>query len=85
MKELVSFENNFVSVDGQEHDAIASVSIDGYPADGETGSVVCEVFITKKGDIVVSWHDNGYLLNEDVKGLVNESITILRGIYQEEV
>lgn len=81
--ELVSFENNYVDTETQENDAIASVCIDGYPKDEDAeGTVVCEVFITKHGDIVTAWHHNGYRLNEYVLSLKKEAEDTLMGIFR---
>ena len=58
MKELISFKNSFKQdfkqQEAGENDALASITIDGFPVDEDgEGSVVAVVLLTKHGDIVV--------------------------------
>lgn len=78
MEKLVSFENCFFEgpQDNKEQnpDVLASITIDGYPEDiNASGEVVAVVYITQHGDIITSWHDNAYSLNEYVLELVEDS------------
>lgn len=78
MEKLVTFGNNHNQVFNQqssnEEDALASITIDGYPEDeNEEGRVVAVVWLTKHGDIIVDWHDNGYRMNANVLALIKES------------
>ena len=87
MNKLVYFENNFYESfeNNPEEDAFACLTIDGYPEnDNLEGEVVAKVWITKHGDIVVDWHNNGYRLNEQVKNMIEESKKILKEQYEEE-
>lgn len=86
MLKLVSFENTFFEYFGNESedDAFACCSIDGHPADeNESGCVVARVWITKHGDIITDWHENGYRLNDTVLNLIAETKTALRTAYEE--
>ena len=78
MEKLVSFENHFFedtqTLKDSNPDALASITIDGYPEDiNASGEVVAVVYITQHGDIITSWHDNAYSLNEYVLELVEDS------------
>lgn len=67
------------NVDADEGDVLAYICIDGYPKyDNECGGVVAVVYITLKGDIVISWHDNRYRYNRNVEGLIADSIKQLK-------
>ena len=68
-----------------EEDAFSCVSIDGHPEDeNKSGEVVARVWITKRGDIVVDWHNNGCRMNANVLALIEDSKRILREEYQEK-
>lgn len=64
-----------------DDDTVVKYYVDGYPAD-ETkfGSVVVTVALTRRGDIVVDWHHNGYRMNESVLELVNRAKAELKQI-----
>lgn len=86
MLKLVSFENTFFEYFGNDPnaDAFGCCTIDGHPADeNESGEVVARVWITKHGDIIVDWHENGYRLNNTVLNLIEESKTALQTAYKE--
>ena len=88
MPNLVSFENTFFEYFENEPDnpALACCSIDGYPADENLpGAVVARVWITKHGDIIVDWHDNGYRLNKHVTNLIEDSRVALKQHYAEYI
>jgi hypothetical protein len=83
---LVDFENNFYEefTEYPDEDAFACLTIDGYPLnEEESGEIVARVWITRSGDIIVDWHDNGYRMNETVLNLINESKQILKEQYKE--
>lgn len=84
MMKMVYFENNYLedySI-SKDEDALASISIDGFPEDeNESGEVVAMVWITKHKDIIVDWHNNGYRLNDSVLELIEESKKELRERY----
>lgn len=78
---LVSFENTFFETENElrdeNPDAVAKISIDGYPADeNRAGRTVCELFITKHGDIVTAWRERRY--KDDIAELVEASKAELR-------
>lgn len=60
-------------------DAIACETIDAYPEDENAeGHVVAKVFLTKHGDIVISWNDNTERMNPTVHELIQNAIQILK-------
>ena len=70
MKKLVSFENSYRG----EEDGNSFIAIDGFPDDeNEEGEVVAIVWCTPHNDIVISWNNNAYRLNETVLNLIEES------------
>ena len=82
MNECVSFENSYVQNSlelGEDAEgALACVTIDGYPEDEtEEGCVICEIYLTKTREFIISWHHNGYRLNEQVRELIEESKDLL--------
>lgn len=49
--------------------------IDGYPNNEEgAGMVIATVTVTPHNDIYVDWHHNGYRMNDNVLGLINNDI-----------
>ncbi len=70
-----SFEMTHVDDDPRENDdAVVKYYIDGYPAGEDLpGSVIAVVTMTRRGDIVIDWHHNGYRLNEAVLELVAQA------------
>ena len=50
-------------------DLLAGISIDAWKTgnDDEQGTVVANVLLTQRGDIVVDFHDNGVRMNEQVQ------------------
>lgn len=88
MKELISFKNSFKQdfkqQEAGENDALASITIDGFPVDEDgEGSVVAVVLLTKHGDIVVDWHENAYRMDTTVLNLIKESKEQLKKEYRE--
>lgn len=86
--DLVFFENNYVQSsddfapedlgpDTPKTAVLGCVTIDGYTADSDTGEVVCEVYMMATRDVIISWHNNGYRLNSQVKELIQNSINVL--------
>ena len=77
---LVSFENSFYEgplevqdIRGNQ-DALACITIDGYPLDDSIpGRTVARIWLTKHGDIIVDFHDYAYALCDRVKELVDDS------------
>lgn len=53
------------------------MTIDGYPADENTGRPVCTVFLTCEGKHITSWTDPDYRTNALAREAVNEAIRIL--------
>ena len=86
-RKLVEFENTYMQ--GAEElalrakgddlsGAIASVTIDGYPAetDGgedDAGRVVCIVWMTTDGKFIVDWPESGYGHEEKVRELIEDA------------
>lgn len=79
---LVSFENGYAQgpndIDGNA--AIASITIDGYPEDGD-GQIVCVIYLTRDGGFIVDWHHNGYKTTPAVLELIEDSKETLRQQY----
>ena len=77
-KRLVSFENDFYETEADlragNPDAIAAITVDGYPEDkSESGSVVCRIWLTRHGDVIVDAHDTMYMDDPTVRNLIDES------------
>ena len=71
--EFTYFENS-TEMGKEDMDALASITIDGFPPDEDKeGGVVAEVILTKRRSIVVSWHHNGYRGNKQVQELIEDS------------
>lgn len=82
MRELVSFENTFADEE-PENGIICQVHIDGYTAnEEEEGEVVAKVILSKHGDIVTVWQNNGYRSNPLALELVNQTVEDMKnGVY----
>ena len=77
-KRLVSFENDFYETEAdlqtRNPDAIAAITVDGYPEDeSKSGSVVCRIWLTRHGDVIVDAHDATYMDDPTVRNLIDES------------
>lgn len=81
------FENTYIQSELElkydNPDCLACVTIDGYDDSEEIGRVIAEMYLTKHGDIVTSWHDNTYRLSDSAIEIVNESRQILEEIWAE--
>ena len=82
---LVNFENTFFETNqeiGSENpDALAKITIDGYPKDENTsGRVICEIYVTNHGDIITTWRERAY--KDDIQKLLNDSKQKLLDAYQ---
>ncbi len=64
-------------------DMLATVTIDGWKTaqDDESGVVVANVILTKNGDIVVDFHDNGAWIDKEVLACISEAKAHLEEIW----
>ena len=90
MLDKTYFENTYIQNENDlvydNPDAIACITIDGYASkddDDDEGEVIAELYLTKHGDIIISWHDNAYSLNEHVLALIDESKMLLKNLFTE--
>jgi len=67
-------------------DILAAVTLDGWltAQDDESGTVIANVILTKHGDVVVDFHDNGARLDTQVLACINEAKARLRDIWHKE-
>lgn len=85
--DLIEFENTYKQTDFTEieGDLFGAITIDGYPDPelSDQGAVVATVYITNKGDTIVSWHHNGYRMHKTVLSLIEESKAELKNNWQQ--
>ena len=64
---------------------LAAVSIDAWETgdDDEEGRVVANVLLSRHGDIIVDFHDNGVRMDQQVLEHIAEAKTDLRRIWEE--
>ena len=67
-------------------DLLAAVTIDGWRTgcDAEQGTVIATVILTKHGDVVTDFHDNGVRLDTKVLSAIKEAKQTLKGIWADE-
>lgn len=70
----------------EEDGILAAVSIDGWKTgkDDEQGEVIANVILTRHGDIVVDFHNNGARMNVSVLSAIKEAKEKLKGIWHNE-
>lgn len=68
-------------------DLLAGISIDAWKTgnDDEQGTVVANVLLTQRGDIVVDFHDNGVRMNEQVQEHIAAAQCELEKIWTEHI
>lgn len=66
-------------------DLFAATTIDGWKTgdDNEDGTVIATVVMTKHGDIVTVWHDNGARFNPNVCYMIDDAKKRLRELCEE--
>jgi len=66
-------------------DILAAVTIDGWKTaqDDEIGTVVANVILTIKGDIVVDFHDNSARMDAEVCTCINEAKASLKEVWRK--
>lgn len=91
MLDKTYFENTYIQNENDlvydNPDAIACITIDGYSSkddDDDEGEVIAELYLTKHGDIIISWHDNAYGSNDAMKEIIAESKKMLKKIANEK-
>ena len=67
-----------------EDEGYGKILIDGWEDNKEEGSVIASVIISKAGEIIVDWHDNGARMNDSVLEAINEAKQRLAADFQEE-
>lgn len=69
----------------EDGDILAGVSIDGWKTgrDDEQGSVIVNVILTRRGDMVVDFHDNGARMDAQVKEAIDGAKEALKKIWDE--
>ncbi len=69
----------------EEGDILAGVSIDGWKTgrDDEQGSVIANVILTRRGDMVVDFHDNGARMDAQVKEAIGGAKESLKKIWDD--
>ena len=74
-----------VRTSAYDADLFAGVSIDGWKTDddNEPGEVVAQVLMTRKGDIVTAWIDNGARLTRSVLEAIEAAKQDLRSLWNE--
>ena len=67
-------------------DLLAAVTIDGWRTgcDAEQGTVIATVILTKHGDVVTDFHDNGARIDTEVLSAIKEAKQTLKGIWADE-
>ena len=91
MLDKTYFENTYIQNENDlvydNPDAIACITIDGYASkddDDDEGEVIAELYLTKHGDIIISWHDNAYRSNDAMKEIIAENKKMLKKIASEK-
>ena len=66
-------------------DLLAAVTIDGWGTAGDTerGAVIATVILTKHGDIVTDFHDNGARMDTQVLSAIKEAKQTLKDIWSD--
>lgn len=74
------------SVPSECGDLLAAVTIDGWRTgcDAEQGAVIAMVILTKHGDIVTDFHDNGARMDTEVLSAIKGAKETLKGIWIDE-
>ena len=69
-----------------DDDMLATVAIDGWKTDDDNspGETIASVILTKHGDIVVDWHDNGARMVRSVLEAIQEAKKTLQDIWSEK-
>lgn len=85
MRKTPMFEeirNDYLCEDFQQNegDIRALITIDGWEPGCEDGHVIASVILSKSGDILVCWHDNGARMNEPVLRAIEEAKARLQEI-----
>lgn len=64
----------------------AGICIDGWKTgnDDETGEVIAQVLMSKSGDIITAWHNNGARLNKPVLNAIEEAKQALKSLWDEQ-
>lgn len=67
-------------------DLLAAITIDGWgtDCDAEQGTVIAMVFLTRHGDVVTDFHDNGARMDTGVLSAIKEAKKTLKGIWANE-
>lgn len=67
-------------------DMLATVTIDGWQTDqdDEEGTVIANVILTRRGDIVVDFHDNGARMDAEVCTYISAAKARLKELWREE-
>ena len=91
MLDKTYFENTYIQNENDlvydNPDAIACITIDGYASkddDDDEGEVIAELYLTKHGDIIISWHDNAYRSNDAMKEIIKKKKKMLKKIASEK-
>lgn len=87
-KRLVFFEPGDEQCEIDLHvtnpDCLMSTTVDGYPADpNKPGEIVAEIFLTKDGKCVTSWHDTMYMNDQNANDCAEEIKVRMREIFNE--
>lgn len=67
-------------------DMLATVTVDGWQTahDDEDGTVIADVILTRHGDIVVDFHDNGARMDAQVLTYISEAKAQLKELWHEK-
>ena len=77
-----TFEENQADLADECGDAVAAISIDGYPSSEDCqGAVVCKLYVTRHGDMFTHWNLREYKDDEQVEALVEQAKARLRAAY----
>ena len=68
----------------EEGDVMASISIDGWKAGEEVGAVIARVLLSKRGDVLVDYHDPLARIDEEAQQAISEAKEQLKAYYQEK-
>lgn len=71
------------SGDPQEGEILAGISIDGWRPNRDDGEVIANVLLTKNGDVVVDFHDNGSRMNQPVLKAIEEAKSQLQKLWND--
>lgn len=64
---------------------LAGVSIDGWKTDdsAEEGITIANILLTRNGDIITDWHDNGARMMRNVLDAIEEAKSKLRSVWDD--